>query len=1048
MAQERKIVTVLFADIVGSTAIGAAHDPEVLRQALAQTFGRMREVLAAYGATVEKFIGDAVMAIFGLPVSHEDDADRAVRSAFALLQVVAERNVSSPLQLDLRIGIDTGHVVAASGGDQFLVTGTTVNAAARLQQAAAPGEVLAGPLTRRLTAGLVDYGTPRRIEAKGLGILEGAAAKGVASPVPGQRRGAPAFRARLIGRDEELRALTASYQQAHADHRAQLVTVLATAGVGKSRLVSDFTETLVPAPVLRGRCLPYGEGITFWPVQEMLRSDAGILADDSRDTKLQKVRSAAKAALPDSSDVDLVAARLSVLAGAARVEEAIPEVTPENVARELRWSFRRYVEGRARDAGFVLVFDDIHWAEPALLDLVEHVIEWSRGALLVLCTARPELIDARPSWARGERHRVLRLEALTAQETATLIAELLPAEKLPGRIRADVVARSEGNPLYVQEFLRLLLETGQSTWADWTADAMPPTVQTLIAARLDYLAPEVKRTLQHASVIGKIFWTTALAALAPEDDRLEEHLFDAQRRDLIVDMNERAPAGGWSFRFGHILTRNVAYEALPKSERIPLHDRFGRWLETAAAGRGEEYADVVAYHAEQAFLFAHELHAPERPELARRGFDHLFAVGTRARRRGDTHAARTSYERAAVIAEVAGLRASERAEARGFSAIARWQLEGTTEALKAIDDALELARAAGPREVLVRLLIQRGFLTLAESLDGSRALFAEGVAAARATGDPELVAYALVEAYRPAAFIGDIEEESRILNEAYAFIRSTGAKGALGECLTWLAELGLVRGDFGAALRRLEEVHELAEASGAKFDGAWARYLAAHLLSALRDTAAAIRAAEQSFALATELGVRHTIARAGEALGEALYHSGELARSRAVLEQALATVDPVTMRGTLPEVQGKLALACLRLGDLDAARRNAEAASASVAPTDAYSQATTRAALASVRAAEGRVVDAERLLREALDLLRPKGNALLTAEVQQQIATFLIAQGRSQEARPLLEAARGFFLDPLAVRRREEIDVLLRRSEERLRRPDPSSAGNGRASGR
>ena len=602
MPEERKLVTVLFADIVGSTEMGLSHDPEVIRAVLGRAFESASAILREHGGTVEKFIGDAVMAVFGVPAAHDDDPDRAVRAAFVLRDRIAGADPGGGPQLRVRIGVNTGEAVAGSGqSTQFLVTGPAVNAAARLQQAASPGEIVVGDLTKRLTSGGIEYGSAREVDAKGIGTLAAWPAKRVATDVPEQRRGLPGLRAPLIGRDHELRILVESH--AGLAHRAepQLVTLYGPAGSGKSRLTSEFIETIGRERVRVGRCLPYGQGITYYAVQLILRADAGIEIADQRDVAIAKVRAATLAAFGEEvAEADAVARRVSVLAGLERAETALPEVQPDDLREELAFGLRRYFERRAAGAPLVLVFEDVHWAEPGLLDAIENLAEWSRAPLLLLCLARPDFRELRSGWGSGAANSTaITLAPLTSAETRRLIAELLAVDDLPEEIRSSVVTRAEGNPLYIEEFLRMLMETGriEQRGERWTAAAsiatveVPPTLQGLITARLDRVGADVKALLQRASLAGRLFSTDALTALADGAKPDPALLRDAIRRDLLIEADERALGSGRVFRFKHVLIRDVAYSTLPKAERSRLHDRYGRWLEMTLGDRRHEIAE-------------------------------------------------------------------------------------------------------------------------------------------------------------------------------------------------------------------------------------------------------------------------------------------------------------------------------------------------------------------------------------------------------------------------------------------------------------------------
>ena len=579
----RKLVTVAFCDLSDSTGLGERTDPEALRVRLRGYYEQMREILERHGGRVEKFIGDAVMAVFGVPVAHEDDALRAVRAAWEMRAAV------SRLGFEARIGVNTGEAV--TGEADTIVTGDAVNVAARLEQSAEPGEVLIGAETRRLVRDAV------RVDAVQV------AAKGKTEPVAafrlleldpeaaaiGRKLETP-----LVGRRAELEQLQRAFERSARERRCHLITLLGAAGIGKSRLTSAFLSGL-DATVVSGRCLTYGEGITYWPIVSILNQ----LGDRAAGTL----------------------ARL--LEGASS-------------ANELFWSVRAQLEEVARERPLIVVFDDVQWGEETFLDLIDHVADLSRGApLLLLCLARPELLERRPAWGGGKLNATMMLlEPLTAEESADLIEVLGGVEP---ETCDRIVSAADGNPLFVEEMLALVREVGDVR--------TPSTVQALLQARLDQLGADERTVIEGGAVEGQIFHRSAVVELT-RTRNIDSQLVGLVRKELIQPATPML-VGDEAFRFRHLLIRDAAYDALPKATRVDLHERFADWLET----RGQEVSEldeVLGYHLEQSARYRRELERPDEG-LERRGGRHLAAAGSRAAMRSDAHGAANLLRRALAL---------------------------------------------------------------------------------------------------------------------------------------------------------------------------------------------------------------------------------------------------------------------------------------------------------------------------------------------------------------------------------------------------------------
>ncbi len=643
----RKTVTVVFADPKPAMADGSAPRAEVLRDVMSRYFGEMQRVLDRHGATVEKFIGDAVMAVFGLPIRHEDDALRAVRAAADMQAALPALNQAFlrdwGLSLGNHIGVNTGEVVAGDASlGQRLVTGDIVNVAARLEQAAGAGEVFLGDLTYRLVRGAV------QVEP-----VEPLTLKGKAQPVPAHRlvkvRSATEaviqrLDAPMVGREVESAALDQIYRRAAAERGCRLAVVIADAGVGKSRLVREFTAARsAHASIIRGRCLPYGDGITFWPLAEAVREAAAIAADD-----------------PPARALALLEALVGDLGVAARIGSAIGLSSDPYPVPEVFWGARRFLEGLARDRPVVMVIEDIHWAEATFLELIGHLVESVEdAAVLLLCTSRPELLDKEPEWGIGERGIRVVLGPLGDAEAGRVVEGLLGDVGIDGAVRTRIVQAAAGNPLFVEQLLSMLIDDGtlverDGRWqatADLSSLAVPPTINALLAARLDLLAGDERSVIEPASVIGQSFAEGAVGHLAPDAVKPVVHdSLDALSRKQLVQANPASSVEEIGYRFPNILIRDAAYNGLLKRSRAVFHERFVAWADdlNRRQGREQEFEEILGYHLEQAYRYLSELGTldPHARALGAESSRRLGNAGRRAFARGDMHAAVSLLRRA------------------------------------------------------------------------------------------------------------------------------------------------------------------------------------------------------------------------------------------------------------------------------------------------------------------------------------------------------------------------------------------------------------------
>ncbi len=1006
----RKTVTVVFCDVVNSTRLGELLDPEAHRRVIGQWFEAMRGAIEQHGGTVEKFIGDAVMALFGIPVLHEDDALRAVRAAAQMRGALAELNHELQrtwnLEIAIRTGVNTGEVVAGNPNtDQVLATGDAVVVARRLEQTAVSGEIRLGEATYQLVKEAVLAEEVGEVQAKGkrgivawrlLTVLQDAETTPVRLDSP------------LVGRELDLAALQGTLELAQSERSCRLLAVLGPAGIGKSRLTHEFIKAAgEQATVVRGRCLPYGDGITFWPLVEIVKLTAGLTERDSPEQARAKITSLLPAT---EEDAPLISDRIAAAIGRG---EAVPRT------EETFWAVRKLFEALAAERPLVVIFDDLQWAEETFFDLVEYLIGWSTGfPILLCCLARPELLDVRPSWNIPSRNRVVTvLEPLSDSDSERLIRNLVGDVPLQDEALGRISEVAEGNPLFVQELVRMLMDEdvigtrAQPGFSRGDLDdlAIPPSINALLTARLDRLPPDERTVIQRASVVGQVFWWGAVAELCIGSvaGDVGSRLQSLVRKDLV--RRERSTfAAEDAFRFGHILIRDAAYRAVPKERRADLHERLAGWLERQAAGRTEELLEIVGYHLEQAFLYRRELGAIDgrAGDVARRASERLGDAGRRALARGDSHAASSLLRRAIELREPLD---PLRAELLMDLARAAMDSGDLARADALLDEALAAAEAHSDRRLEWRIRIDRVWLgvhlgkaSLNDAIEVARESvmvfdeFGDDLGASRAWGVQANVRYVR----------GEIAEMERVLERALFHAQRAGDRAQTSSTLNAMARAALVGPTpVDEAVTRCEQ---LAEQS--RGDLVLTAAITAFLsyLEAMRGQFEGARTLYgRSHAIFEELGRTVQLASVRMYAGAVELLAGDLAAAEQQLRIGYATLEEMGEKGNLSSHAALLAEVLHLQGRDDEAERYT-AISEDMSPADdVLSAVWWRAARAKIWAQLGAVVDAERLAREAVSVAAETDYLNLEADALVSLGHVLGARGRGEEARSaLLDAVR------------------------------------------
>jgi class 3 adenylate cyclase/tetratricopeptide (TPR) repeat protein len=985
----RKTVTIVFVDVTDSTRMAEGFDPEPLRRVMLRYFDTVSEVLRRHGGTVEKFIGDAAMAVFGVPTVHEDDALRAARAALEVRQRIEELNDELErdhgLRIEIRTGINSGEVLADAGkSEHTLVTGDAVNVAARLQQAADPGEILLGDATYRLARDAVIVEPVDSLTVRGKDAP--VAAWRLLGTVQGALSFARRFDAPFVGRAAELAQLRLAFERAVNERTNTLFTVLGPAGIGKSRLAAELVESLPEtARILSGRCLAYGEGITYWPLREIVEELTGAGGSIG-------------ALLEGEADGEAVATRIAGAIGRSEVS---------GTAEETFWAVRRLFETLARERPLVVVFEDIHWAEPTFLDLIDHIADWSRDApLLILCLARPELLESRPNWGGGKHNAAsLMLEALTDDEADVLIDHLVGGRDLRLEVRRQIAAKGGGNPLFVEQMLALLAERPETARVE-----VPPTIQTLLAARLDGLTDPERIILERAAVVGGRFWQAAVVDLLPSELReVVPDVFQLLIRKELIRPDPTQIAGHRAYRFRHILIRDAAYFAIGKRVRAELHERFATYIEETASARVTEIEEIIGYHLEQAYLHRIEV-APlnaHAAELAGRAAQRLASAGGRALARGDVSAAANLLSRTAALLPPNAPERIQLLPALGGALVVAGEL---SQAEAVLTEAIAAGADAGDRRLELHARLEHAFLRALTDPEAS----VEGLRSTAENAIPELEAVGddlgLAKAWRRIADVHWMRsvwrEQEQALERALVYAQRAGDARETGSILMRLA-MALYWGPSPAeeAIVRAEQALERARGNRAVESSFLVSLAGLQAMSDNFDEARELLARGES--IAEELGFKLWYAGFSLVSADVELLAGDPAAGEQRLRRGYKVLTDAGDRGVLATVASRLARSVYAQSRYEEADRLAQ--TSEQLGGDVASRIESRSIRAKVLARHGAFVEAERLARQAVQLAEQTDDIGSHATVVCDLTEVLALAGRADEINSLVGLARSLF---------------------------------------